>query len=467
MPERSQLATSQQLALELFSAAADEGYLPIETASTDIGFLRNNLLVRILDLTVLGRRLIDAAYFIVAQRETEEAIYDEDLGFFKWLMRYPAGNSNRNLRDAITAAQKALIQVSGPVGSEDALPFGSLQLINRVSIEDGRIRFRVPPEIIPLLRGPQKTHWLSLRVTTQFNTTFARVLYDHLMPYASEEEVVTDYFSTEEMKGWLDSKASGPVEYKYFNRDHIEPAIKQINQHSHLEINRLRSDTKNVPGSRKTGFTRFRIKRKAALDALFHVSDERIEAYRLLMDGAGLSQTDIDTIDLDRTFNTVERLRNAYDYTKARAKQGKLKTVRGYCLDAIKNGYKLSELERVNAQAQQILDLDEQQKETEGRSREAQRQLQVSAVELAASDRVASESEQGISLFVAASPNQQDEWFRDFVHAPTNGFLMTRSGIDKATATIDNILAAPLLRSGLGQSVFMKSRVAARKGRGA
>ncbi|KVR12654.1 hypothetical protein WK13_13120 [Burkholderia ubonensis] len=463
MSEPSQLATSQQLALELFSAAADEGYRPIETASTDIGFLRNNLLVRILDLTVLGRRLIDAAYFIVAQRETEEAIYDEDLGFFKWLMRYPAGNSNRNLRDAITAAQKALIQVSGPVGSEDAVPFGSLQLINRVSIEDGRIRFRVPPEIVPLLRGPQKTHWLSLRVTTQFNTTFARVLYDHLMPYASKDEVVTDFFSTEEMKGWLDSKASGPVEYKYFNRDHIEPAIKQINQHSHLEISRLRTDTKNTPGTRKTGFTRFRIKRKATLDTLFHVPDDRIEAYRLLMDGAGLSQSDIDKIDQDPAFYTVDRLRNAYEYTKAQAEKGKLKTVRGYCLDAIKNGRKLSELDRLNAQAQQTLDLSEQEKEAEARTREVQRQLHVSAVELAARDRNASESEQGIAQFMAASPEQQNEWFRDFVHAPTNGFLMTRNGINKATATIKDILDAPLLRSGLGQSVFMKTRVTARK----
>ncbi|OXJ22482.1 replication initiation protein [Burkholderia sp. HI2714] len=463
MSEPGQLATSQQLALELFSAAADEGYRPIETAQADIGFLRNNLLVRILDLTVLGRRLIDAAYFIVAQRETEEAIYDEDLGFFKWLMRYPAGNSNRNLRDAITAAQKALIQVTGPVGSEDAHPFGSLQLINRVSIEDGRIRFRVPPEIVPLLRGPQKTHWLSLRVTTQFNTTFARVLYDHLVPYASQDEVVTEYFSTEEMKGWLDSKASGPVEYKYFNRDHIEPAIRQINQHSHLEITRLRSDTKNLPGTRKTGFTRFRITRKAPLDALFHVPDDRIEAYRLLMDGAGLSQSDIDKIDQDRAFYTVERLRNAYDYTKAKAEQGKLKTVRGYCLDAIKNGRKLSELERVNAQAQQTLDLSEQERDAEARTRDVQLQLHVSAVELAARDRNASESEQGISQFLAAPQEQQDEWFRDFVHAPTNGFLMTRNGIDKATATIEDILAAPLLRSGLGQAIFMKTRPAARR----
>ncbi|WGS46853.1 replication initiation protein [Burkholderia sp. JSH-S8] len=463
MSEPGQLATSQQLALELFSAAAGEGYRPIETTPTDIGFLRNNLLVRILDLTVLGRRLIDAAYFIVAQRETEEAIYDEDLGFFKWLMRYPAGNSNRNLRDAITAAQKALIQVTGPVGSEDALPFGSLQLINRVSIEDGRIRFRVPPEIVPLLRGPQKTHWLSLRVTTQFNTTFARVLYDHLMPYASQDDVVTEYFSTEEMKGWLDSKASGPVEYKYFNRDHIEPAIRQINQHSHLEITRLRSDTKNLPGTRKTGFTRFRIKRKGPLDALFHVPDDRIEAYRLLMDGAGLSQSDIDKIDQDRAFYTVERLRNAYDYTKAKAEQGKLKTVRGYCLDAIKNGRKLSELERVNAQAQQTLDLSEQERDAESRTRDFQRQLHASAVELAARDRNATESEQGIAQFMVASPAQQDEWFRDFVHAPTNGFLMTRNGIDKATATIENILAAPLLRSGLGQAIFMKTRAAARR----
>jgi hypothetical protein len=51
MATAGQVATSRQLALALFEDANTEG-LPVETASSDIGFARKNVLIRIVDLGV-------------------------------------------------------------------------------------------------------------------------------------------------------------------------------------------------------------------------------------------------------------------------------------------------------------------------------------------------------------------------------------------------------------------------------
>lgn len=47
--------------------------------------------------------------------------------------------------------------------------------------------------------------------------------------------------------------------FKYFKRDWLEPAVKQINEVSDLSLS---YETRNEQGSRKIGRLRFRIQRK-------------------------------------------------------------------------------------------------------------------------------------------------------------------------------------------------------------
>ncbi|MEM5405882.1 replication initiation protein [Paraburkholderia unamae] len=460
-----QLATSRQLAFELFAAAAEEKKRPIDTASSDVGFVRNNLLIRIVDLGLAARRLIDAAYFIVAQSDSDQLLYDEDLGYFKWLMRY-AGGSNAHLRQIITEAQKALIQVTGTTGPEDDRPFGSTQLIGRISFEDGRIQFRVPPEMVTLIRGPQKSHWLSLRVTTQFNTTYARVLYDHLVPLATEDEVVTDYYSLDELRSWLDGEHTTTVEYKYFNRDYLEPAIRQINQLSHIEISRLRSDTRNSPGSRKVGFVRFRLKRKSILETPFLSLEESASIYRSLCEKVGLNHDDLHMIEQDRKTYTTERIQSALDYTLAKAKKGDLRNARGYFLNALKAGRKLSEFDLINMEAQQSLDLSSEQEVTvkaEARKKaERFTALQETSQQMIADERRHSEANQGIELYRAASADRQTEWFGTFIRSSLTSWVLKRHGVNTGTVTAEDLLERRELRDAFGQHVFEKAKAEAR-----
>jgi hypothetical protein len=144
------------------------------------------------------RRLIDAAYFIVAQEEQVHDLYDVELDYFKWLMRYSSRN-NTHLEQVITEAQKALIQATTAPDDDGEKPFGSVQLIGRISYQSGRFQFRVPPDLVGIIRGPGKSHWLSLRITSLFTLSYARVMYDHLFPYA--DGGVTDWLTLNELRG--------------------------------------------------------------------------------------------------------------------------------------------------------------------------------------------------------------------------------------------------------------------------
>ena len=133
MATAGHVTTSKQLALALFEDANAQD-LPLNSAATDIGFARKNVLIRIIDLGVAARRLIDAAYFIVAQEEQPRDLYDVELDYFKWLMRYSSRN-NAHLEQVITEAQRALIQATTTPDADGDKPFGSVQLIGRISYQ--------------------------------------------------------------------------------------------------------------------------------------------------------------------------------------------------------------------------------------------------------------------------------------------------------------------------------------------
>jgi hypothetical protein len=179
------------------------------------------------------RRLIDAAYFIVAQEEQVHDLYDVELDYFKWLMRYSSRN-NTHLEQVITEAQKALIQATTAPDDDGEKPFGSVQLIGRISYQSGRFQFRVPPDLVGIIRGPGKSHWLSLRITSLFTLSYARVMYDHLFPYA--DGGVTDWLTLNELRGWQGEMGANALVFKYFRRDWLEPAVKQINEVSDINL---------------------------------------------------------------------------------------------------------------------------------------------------------------------------------------------------------------------------------------
>ena len=453
MTTAGQVATSRQLALALFDDANAED-LPVEAARSDIGFARKNVLIRIVDLGVAARRLIDAAYFIVAQEKDVHDLYDVELDYFKWLMRYSSRN-NSHLEQVITEAQRALIQATAEAEADGTKPFGSVQLIGRISYTGGRFQFRVPPDLIGIIRGPGKSHWLSLRITSLFSLSYARVMYDRLLPYAGEG--LTDWFTLEELRSWQGSMGAKANEFKYFKRDWLTPAVDQINEVSDLVLS---YETRNEPGSRKIGRLRFRIERKEVAERLLHSHEQAQALYQTLKQEFGLSSAQFSQIASDRETYSDERLEQAVERTRFSLKLGKVsKSPAGFFMKALKEGWIVSDAERQMVQIQNNLALTEKREVEAKEHVETRLALQLAAQDVHAQNRIVDEIRRGWEAYQQAPPKQRDDWRRAYKASAAGKLTLRRLGMDVASDLAEDMFGKyPDLRDGFAGFVFNKSR---------
>ena len=448
-----QVATSRQLALALFDDASAED-LPLDAARSDIGFARKNVLIRIIDLGVAARRLIDAAYFIVAQEEQPRDLYDVELDYFKWLMRYSSRN-NAHLEQVITEAQRALIQATTAPDADGSKPFGSVQLIGRISYQGGRFQFRVPPDLIGIIRGPGKSHWLSLRITSLFTLSYARVMYDHLLPYA--DDGITDWLELEELRSWQGAMGAKAYEFKYFKRDWLAPAVEQINEVSDLNVS---YETRNEPGSRKIGRLRFRIERKELAERVLHTHEQAQALYRTLKQELGLSSAQLNQIAADRDKYTDERLEQAIERTRFSLKLGNIsKSPAGFFMKALKEQWIVSDAERQMVHIQESLAQTEKRELQEKQQVQTRMALRIAAQDVHAQDRMVEEVRCGWAAYEAATIKQQEDWRRTYKGTPAGKLTLRRLGIDPGVDLSDAMIAKyPDLKDGFAGYVFNRSR---------
>lgn len=453
MSAEGQVTTSRQLALALFDDTNGQG-LPLDAARSDIGFVRKNVLIRIIDLGVAARRLIDAAYFIVAQENESRDLYDVELDYFKWLMRYSSRN-NAHLEQVITEAQRALIQATAAPDSDGVKPFGSVQLIGRVSYASGRFQFRVPPDLIGIIRGPGKSHWLSLRITSLFSLSYARVMYDHLLPYA--DEGVTDWFELDELRSWQGAMGAKAHEFKYFKRDWLSPAVEQINEVSDLKLS---YETRNELGSRKIGRLRFRIERKELAERVLQTHEQAQALYKALKQEFGLSSSQLNQIAVERDIYTDERLEQAIERTRFSLKMGKIsKSPAGFFMKALKEHWIVSDAEREMIQVQESLALTEQREAKEKEQVQAHVALRIAAQDVHAQDRMGDEIRRGWDAYETATSRQREEWRRAYKGTAAGKLTLRRLGIEPVSELAEvTIHKYPDLRDGFAGYVFNKSK---------
>lgn len=452
MATAGQVATSRQLALALFDDANAEG-LSVDASRSDIGFARKNVLIRIVDLGVAARRLVDAAYFIVAQEEKVHDLYDVELDYFKWLMRYSSRN-NAHLEQVITEAQKALIQATTAPDANGEKPYGSVQLIGRVSYQGGRFQFRVPSELTGIIRGPGKSHWLSLRITSLFTLSYARVMYDHLLPYA--DDGITDWLTLEELRGWQGEMGANAQIFKYFKRDWLEPAVKQINEVSDLSLS---YETRNEPGSRKIGRLRFRIQRKDMAERLLHTHEEAQAIYRTLKQEFGLSSGQFNEIAANRAEYSDDRIQQAIERTRFSLRLGKVtKSPAGFFMKALKEGWLVSDAERQMIDVQQNLALADQRVSEAKEKAHNSVAVQTAAHEITARDRMREEARLGRELFDQADRKQRDDWFRSYLSSPAGKLTLKRLKIEPSAVDEETALKDPDLAGDFARFVFNKSK---------
>jgi Initiator Replication protein len=449
-------ATSRQMSLELFEemVATDT---PIHKSTKEIGYQRNDVFVDITDLGVTARRLLDAAHFIVAQEPTTPKYYDVELSFFRWLMRYDSYNY-KHLRSVAVEAQKASIQVTNtPVGRlpSETDKWVSVQLLGIVGIDNGRITFEVPEQLIRHIRDPLKSHWLSLRITSAFTLTYARAIYDHVVSYATQG--ITDWFELEVVRSWPGKAGSSATVFKYFKRDSLEPAVKQINEVSDIALSyETRTES---PKSKKIDRIRFRLSRKEGADTVRASLIGLKEIYTTLKNEFNFTEKQFNIISQNRAVWSDERLLDAIEYTRAKIDDAKVKkSAGGYLMKAITEGYKLSEADRrVKAVLAQKATEEQAQFTAKATTRSAV-EANSAAREEETKARLADEVRAGREAFDQVDTRARKDFIRAYIASPSGKLAIKRLKFNGAAINEADVLNHADLSFAFYHFVYLRSK---------
>ncbi|CAG4914373.1 replication initiation protein [Paraburkholderia gardini] len=444
--------TSRQMALALFEDMFDLGS-PITEANREIGYQRNNFFTQIVNMGLPARRFLDAAYFIVAQEQAARDQYDVELNYFKWLMRYDSRNL-KHLRTIAGEAQDAKIQVTDtPLDrepNEDDL-WVSVQLMGMVGFHRGRIRFDVHPRLVPHIRDPKKSHWLSLRISTAFTRSLARAIYDQVLPSVPDGR--TEWIRLEDMRNWPGRMGANAAIFKYFKRDWLEPAVREINEVSDIDLSyetRTESTT-----SKKIDRIRFLLKRKESADAALASLADASHLYKILKDEFNLSTKQFSEISENREVWTDERIQQAVEYTRYKLEDGKVKkSPAGYLMGALRDNWRMSEAERKMVEIQTKLLTEEAEAVVARVETQNSAARSVASRDEEARARMNEESRKGREHFDAADAKRRKELVRAWIASREGKLMLRRMKFDAAAVTDEEILANTELVWYLGQFVF-------------
>ena len=444
--------TPRQMALALFEDMFDLG-LPITEANREIGYQRNNFFTQVVNMGLPARRFLDAAYFIVAQEQEARDQYDVELNYFKWLMRYDSRNL-KHLRTIAEEAQDAKIQVTDtPIDrdpNENDL-WVSVQLMGMVGFHRGRIRFDVHPRLVPQIRDPKKSHWLSLRISTAFTRSLARAIYDQVLPSVPNGR--TEWIPLEDMRNWPGRMGANAAIFKYFKRDWLEPAVREINEVSDIELSyetRTESST-----SKKIDRIRFLLKRKDTADAALASLADASHLYKILKEEFNLSTKQFSEISENREVWTDAHIQQAVEYTRFKLNRGQIKrSPAGYLMRALRDNWKMSEAEKKMVEVQTKLVTDEVEAKTSLSQTQSTVARSVASRDEEVRARMNEESRTGREHFNAADAKARKDLIRLWVASREGKLMLRRMKLDAQTVTEDEILANSELVWYLGQFVF-------------
>lgn len=312
----------------------------MDKAPRTLGFRRSNAFVRIVDLSLAGRRLIDVAYFLVAAEPELKKEYRVDYGLFKWLLATTSEN-RAHLKKLIREAQKAAIELNGPdVQDDNSYPWGSVPLMGPAFIAGGEFIFELPERLQKAIKNPQATHFLSLRYV--FKSIYSKILYDRLQPFM--DEGITPWFDLDALRAWLECEKKTYSLFKHFRNKVLDVAVNEITEVTGLKLVMV---TQNVPGSKRIGHVRFKWDASQQTDEQKTAFVVLRATYETLRTEFALNQTEFDEIIKNRATLTDERIQQAMEYTRHQAAAGKVKLrAGGYFMKALREGYLIGTLDK-------------------------------------------------------------------------------------------------------------------------
>ena len=441
---------SRQLALVLFESLAPEGR-GVNEAPKALGFRRSNAFVRIVDLSLAGRRLIDVAYFLAASEPEFKKEYRVDYGLFKWLLATTSDN-RAHVKKLIREAQKAAIELNGPDEQDDnTIPWGAVPLMGSAFIDNGEFIFELSERLQKAIKNPQASHLLSLRYV--FKSIYSKILYDRLQPFM--DDGLTPWFDLESLRVWLECDKKTYKVFKHFRGRVLDVAVNEIADVTGLKIVMV---TQNVPGSKSIGHVRFKWE-----DAQ-HKDDKNVafvvlrNTYEILRTEFGLNQSEFEEITKNRVVFTDERIQQAIEYTRTQAAAKKIRIrAGGYFMKALREGYLIGSIDK---------QIKEQALETEEISRQSSKTKTVreTNADKEFTARQYKESLLGWEAFNILSPEEQLGLKYKFCKLPTSPMIARR--LNLSIEELSNHLSNPAVSTSFGCFVANRVHKASKQSKG-
>lgn len=351
----------KQLAFELFQEA-EKANLPITEIKQDIGLNRSNATISVKgnNLPLLGRRLVNAFYFVAHRDALEVEQHSAPLDYFKWLAGYDSTN-HKYLKQTIRGVQQTLIDIQ--IENEDTdttrEQWASIPYINEVYFTGGKVYFTVPKSLRKQLQQPKSFTYLSLRISNAFTSEYAHNLYERCS--AAHFQGCTPWWSIEEFRQITNTvELSSYDEFKTLKRKVIQPAIDQINELSDIFIE---LETRSITGSKKIGWLRFVIDKNIhGKLVLTKPLDE--DTFQILREEFGLSPNEISDISQNYDYDYI---RSKIDFTRHRIEQaekkstGRIEYPGRYFIKALKEDLTLPKATKVAVAEQATIQLQLEQ----------------------------------------------------------------------------------------------------------
>lgn len=435
--KRTPETTPEQLAFDIFdSLRRDEGPgTDITTSPREIGYRKGTVLLSVSALGLVQRRVVNAAWLLAAQNPNQES-YDVDLSYFRWLARYESSDNIAHLRKVLNECQKATVQVT--VGGDTAnSKWASVQLLGRVAIAGGRFSFKVDELIRRELENPKGFTFLSVRIGAALSQ-YAYAFYERLG--ALRYQGTTDWIPLEEVRAWANADAYPSLaEYKQFKRYVIDKAVTQISELTDIKVT---YEVRTAPGSRKVAFLRFVIRDNPngtlVLDAT--QPHELKDLYDILVNEFGLSRDEIQELVDNRDQYTHERIHAAIEFTRHRAKAGKVKFAARYLMKAIREQFKLGTIDKANAELVPRLTPPESPSPAD------------KAGAAAFSSLLAAQVAEGIEAYQRLAAGARTELLKDLARETTYKSALRRANVEAPSEKL--LLADAGLRAELGTYAY-------------
>lgn len=435
--------TPHQLALDIYDDMSAQG-TAISGSTRDIGFLRNNIFTRVGGLGIAARRVLDAAYFIVATKAPEELLDDRvytftaEINYFKWLMRYDSRNHS-HLISLMRAAAKARVEIMTAPSIEELTEkdsWGTIGLLGDCYIERNVVCILLSGRIIKYLISPYKAHWLSLRASTAFSLSLARAIYDRLIP--CEGPGVTEWFGYEDVLEWPGKVGESRKEIKEFKKRFLEPAIEQLNEVSDFDVSWEANAERVAPEKLKI---RFRFTKKQGADAARAGIQDTM--YLVLHHEFAFDTPDFERLAKNRAVWTDARLEQALEYTRFQLDRGAITvSPKGYLFKALEGNYRIGDADRKMA-ALKIARVNEGKKVSQSREVVAAKlDANRHAQENVAKAKMEGEIGAGRDFYESADCELQKELFHSFVGQRIPQRLIEKQELSRETLTTANILKA-------------------------